>query len=57
MKTIKVNGRETKVLNSYSGGPGDKPTAYDTSEGYVVLYGTWQRERPGCFPEQVTVEA
>ncbi len=56
MKTIQVNGRAVKVLNSYSCGPGQVAHTYDVPGGYIEnIAGTWTLHIRGGWSQVVTV--
>jgi hypothetical protein len=57
-RTIKIDSREYPVLNAYSSGPGAPKHTYDIPGGYVYgIAGVWKLQRPGQYPQTVTVEA
>lgn len=57
MTTIKINGRPTTVLNTYSDGPGTPVHTMDIFGGWLrkVPGGKWRLHRPGCWPVDVSI--
>jgi hypothetical protein len=57
MKTIKINGRDEKVTNTLSCGPGEAPHTYELTRGRYVyrIADVWYLQIPGQFKILVSV--